>query len=79
MFNFVKPFSEKCKTIGGDDVNKTCIFPFIDKNGIEFTTCKKQSDGFVCSTLVDETGAHVYGQGKWGYCGPNCPMPRTKC
>ncbi len=28
-----------------------------------------------CSTLVDETGHHVGGQGKWGNCGPGCPIP----
>ena len=28
-----------------------------------------------CSTLVDDTGHHVGGQGKWGNCGPDCPIP----
>merc|ERR1711962_1196962 len=28
-----------------------------------------------CSTEVDDTGHHVGGQGKWGNCGPNCPIP----
>ena len=28
-----------------------------------------------CSTLVDNTGKHVGGQGKWGTCGPGCPIP----
>ena len=24
---------------------------------------------------MDETGHHVGGQGKWGNCGPGCPIP----
>ena len=28
-----------------------------------------------CSTLTDEIGKHVNGQGKWGNCGPDCPLP----
>ena len=74
MFNFVKTFPEKCKTVGGDDVNKTCIFPF-KVDGVEYATCFENW----CSTFVDELGVHTRGIGKWGDCGPNCPMPRTKC
>ena len=65
-------------TIGGADVNKTCIFPFTF-NRVEYHTCNEDSDGFWCSTLVDKLGKHVGRQGKWGICGPNCPMPRYKC
>ena len=28
-----------------------------------------------CSTQVDDDGSHVGGQGKWGNCGPGCPIP----
>ena len=63
-------------TVGGADVNKTCIFPFI-YDGVKYSTCFDDPEGFICSTLVDKSGNHV--QGNWGYCGPNCPMPRTKC
>ena len=28
-----------------------------------------------CSTQVDETGHHIGGRGKWGNCGPGCPIP----
>ena len=28
-----------------------------------------------CSTEVDETGHHKGGRGKWGNCGPGCPIP----
>ena len=65
-------------TVGGADINKTCIFPFKVGND-QFTTCYEDSDGFWCSTLVDELGEHVADQDNWGFCGPNCPMPRTKC
>ena len=62
-------------TVGGADINKTCIFPFIF-NGHQTTTCLEDKDEIWCSTLVDESGEHVGGQGKWGLCGPNCPMLR---
>ena len=25
-----------------------------------------------CSTMVDNSGKHVYGKGKWGWCHPDC-------
>ena len=28
-----------------------------------------------CSTLVNDAGHHVAGQGNWGNCGPGCPIP----
>ena len=32
-----------------------------------------------CSTKVDNNGAHISGQGKWGYCDPDCPCDGTQC
>ena len=32
------------------------------------------NDGAWCSTEVDDDGVHVSGQGKWGICGPGCPI-----
>ena len=28
-----------------------------------------------CSTEVDDNGHHKGGRGKWGNCGPGCPIP----
>ena len=40
---------------------------------------QKHTDNFLfqpwCSTFVDDNGHHVGGQGKWGNCGPGCPIP----
>ena len=32
-----------------------------------------------CSTKVDDNGVHISGQGKWGYCDPECPCDGTEC
>ena len=67
----------RCVTISGADPNKTCIFPF-KFDGIKYSTCIRiegfNNDPF-CSTMVDDAGIHISGQGKWGNCGQNCPMP----
>ena len=36
--------------------------------------CVVDNDGAWCSTEVDDDGVHVSGQGKWGICGPGCPI-----
>ena len=28
-----------------------------------------------CSTLVNDAGGHVGGEGNWGNCGSGCPIP----
>ena len=68
-----------CITIGGASANKPCIFPF-KFNGAVYSECTWDQAHLTehkawCSTLVDETGHHVGGQGKWGNCGPGCPIP----
>ena len=32
-----------------------------------------------CSTKVDDNGVHISGQGKWGYCGQECPCDGEDC
>ena len=68
-----------CVTISGADPNLPCIFPF-RFNGVTHNKCTWDQAHLTehkawCSTLVDETGHHVGGQGKWGNCGPGCPIP----
>ena len=73
-------FPEKiCITSGGASANKPCIFPF-RFNGAVYSECTWDQAHLTehkawCSTLVDDTGHHVGGQGKWGNCGPGCPVP----
>ncbi len=73
-------FSETiCVTDSGASANKPCIFPF-KFNGATHFECTWDQAHLTehkawCSTLVDATGHHVGGQGKWGNCGPGCPIP----
>ena len=32
-----------------------------------------------CSTKVNDKGVHINGQGKWGYCGSECPCDGADC
>ena len=66
-------FSE-CLTNGGADPNVPCVFPFII-DGITYNECIVDQYGPRCSTAVDSSGNHISGQGKWGFCGPGCPIP----
>ena len=66
-----------CTTVTGPDENKPCIFPF-QYEGVTYNTCTGISSVEKipwCSTLVDDAGNHVSGQGKYGNCGPECPAP----
>ena len=81
--SFFLPASEEdkavCTTVGGASPNKPCIFPF-RFNGALHTSCIWDMAHLTehkawCSTLVDDSGHHVGGQGKWGNCGPGCPIP----
>ena len=60
--------------MGGPSLNIPCIFPF-KFNGRTFNECTWDEDGAWCSTQVDKNGNHVGGQGKWGLCGQECPIP----
>ena len=44
-------------------------------NDVTHNTCAHDEDGFWCSTKIDSFGIHVGGEGNWGTCGPNCPLP----
>ena len=74
-----KPATKVCTTVSGAAPNLPCIFPF-RFNGVTHNKCTWDQAHLTehkawCSTLVDETGHHVGGQGKWGNCGPSCPIP----
>ena len=67
-----------CTTDSGAQPNLPCIFPF-RFNGVTHESCIWDQSSLTegkawCSTLVNETGYHVAGQGKWGNCGANCPI-----
>ena len=68
-----------CVTVSGAAPSLPCIFPF-RFNGVTHNKCTWDQAHLTehkawCSTLVDETGHHVGGQGKWGNCAPGCPIP----
>ena len=66
-------FTDKCITVDGADNGTTCVFPF-RYSGLTYKACTMKSDVRPwCSTLIDDDGVHVPGQGKWGYCDPDCP------
>ena len=64
-----------CTTVGGADPGKSCVFPFSFRD-VVYTECTLVGTGGLpdpwCSTLTDERGQHVSGQGKWGNCPPEC-------
>ena len=68
-----------CKTVSGATPNLPCIFPF-HYNCVTHTKCTWDHAQLTdhkpwCSTLVDDSGNHVEGQGKWGNCGTDCSIP----
>ena len=71
---------DKCITIAGPDSYAPCISPFIYK-GILHKTCSlidAKPDAPWCPTKVDNKGHAILGKGKWGICGPECPIPPGK-
>merc|ERR1712142_812663 len=75
------PIETTCMTNSGAAANKPCIFPF-SWRGITYNECtwvEYHNTEYKpwCSTMVDENGAHIGGQGKWGNCGPSCPIETT--
>ena len=62
----------ECKTIGGQDPNKQCVFPFI-AGGDESSHCLDTSGGTFCATSVNSNGWLI----SWGLCGPSCPDKTT--
>ena len=59
-----------CKTDGGNDVNKPCVFPFIYKSVVYDVCTERDREKYWCYTEVDSNGFGV--SGKWGYCGDFC-------
>ena len=39
-----------------------------------FDECVPGMVGPWCSTEIDADGFYIGGMGKWGYCGPGCPI-----
>jgi len=67
--------STTCKTFGGPDPYRQCIFPFT-WNGQTYYGCPVDPENNSyrwCSTKVDGYGNHVTGQGRYGYCDNSCP------
>ena len=51
-----------------------CVFPFTWQ-GKTFNSCTKEGDDqgkLWCSTMVDQAGNHVTGQGQYGFCSQGC-------
>ena len=79
LFFTASKTTKVCVTVSGAAPNLPCIFPF-RFNGVTHNKCTWDQAHLTehkawCSTLVDDTGHHVGGQGKWGNCGPGCPIP----
>ena len=65
-----------CVTESGPDPNKPCIFPF-EFGGTTYNECTFEGNqpGDTqpwCSTLTNNNGVHVGGQGNWGFCSSTC-------
>ena len=63
-------------TVAGPEKGKPCIFPFWH-GGVTYNECTwdfdTQSENMAgCATQVNTDGKFV--EGKWGYCGPDCPI-----
>merc|ERR1712210_252690 len=63
-----------CNTVSGPAAGKPCVFPFTWQ-GKTFNSCTKEGDDqgkLWCSTMVDQAGIHIAGQGQYGFCAPTC-------
>ena len=72
---FLASTNSQCKTVGGPDPFKKCVFPF-KWNGNTYYGCPTDPDDRSktwCSTKVDTGGNHVTGQKKYGFCNEVCP------
>ena len=63
-----------CTTNGGGDSGASCVFPFTYKDRVYRGCILVDADDGIpwCSTLTDNNGQHVGGQGKWGHCPASC-------
>ena len=76
IFDLDLPLELACTTKTGPDPNKPCQFPFKYKS-ITYNQCtidgnEENETSAWCSTKVDDSGNHVAGQGKYGFCEPKC-------
>ena len=78
--------TENCITVAGPDPGKKCIFPF-NRFYRTYRACTNRGSRgarMYCPTDIErpyilennETASNVdvWQAGKWGYCGPECPM-----
>ena len=66
-------YSPECKTISGDQANKTCIFPFIYGEIVYNECTTTENDGIPwCSTKTDVNNNTI--KDNWGNCAEQCPV-----
>ena len=68
--------SPNCITVGGASSGSPRVLPFIykDKKHTGCTLVDADDGKPWCSTLTDDSGNHVGGQGKWGHCPDSCQV-----
>ena len=67
--------SSGCKTVGGNVIGKSCVFPFM-YGGILYNECTKVENAKLwCSTKTDFGNNHQ--TGNWGHCAPDCPPAKA--
>ena len=72
-------FADDCLTVDGPSNGTTCVFPFT-LGGVTYKACSMFTLARpICSTMVDDNGVHIGGQGYWGYCDPECPCDGSEC
>ena len=65
QLNYLHISINKCITIGGPRIGKSCIFPFIIGNNI-YNDCTTDFDNTPwCSVKVDQNNKHI--SGEWGF------------
>merc|ERR1711971_88260 len=63
-----------CNTVSGPAAGKPCVFPFTWQEKT-FNSCTMEGDDqgkLWCSTMVDQAGNHIAGQGQYGFCSQDC-------
>merc|ERR1712233_368 len=63
-----------CNTVSGPSAGKPCVFPFT-RQGKTFNSCTKEGDDQGkpwSTTMVDQAGNHITGQGQYGFCSQAC-------
>ena len=68
--NFTIFLADECETTGGNQPNRSCVFPFSFEGTVYEGCIIVGDDTSWCSTEVDSDGHHVGGE--WGYCAAGC-------